>query len=152
MNQSPKKAQQFDLNLLMEVLIVLSVQVLLIYTWWLTGLPKFIDAGYATFFEEKFKDTFLATLPGGIRFQMWILGAAELVAGAIAVVALFKREAFSGALIWTRLSLAFSALTFCMLGFGLRWIKDHAGSGNIFYYMGAVGVLYLWIQSIEKNR
>lgn len=132
--------------------MILSVQLTLVYLWFLAAWPKLSDAGYMENFEKRFAESFLAALPGGMAPQVYFLGVLELAAGLLALVSLVKLEFLSNSYVWLQRCLALSALTFTALGFGLRVIRDHAGSGNIFFYLAGIVVFYLMTMKFSAEK
>lgn len=49
-----------------DKLMILAIQIIMTYTWVLSGWPKLTDSAYRENFEKRFNESFLATLPGGI--------------------------------------------------------------------------------------
>jgi uncharacterized membrane protein YphA (DoxX/SURF4 family) len=137
---------------LTSVVAILSIQLTLIYMWVLAGVVKFIDPDYQANFPKRFEGTLLESLPGGVPVQMYTIGLIELVAALLAAIGLLRLEALRGSARWTQLSLAVSALTFAMLGFGLRLIKDFAGSANIYFYLAGTIVFMIYIDRAVSDR
>jgi hypothetical protein len=119
--------------------------------WLLAGWPKLFDAEYASKFVTRFEGSFFMSLPGGMGPQIFFLGVLELVAAALIVASLFRREFLNFNFKWMNWALAISSITFVVLGFGLRVINDFNGFANIFFYLGATIVFYNFINYISKD-
>jgi hypothetical protein len=134
-----------------DKLMVLAIQIIMTYTWVLSGWPKLTDSGYRENFEKRFIESFLATLPGGISPQVFFLGTLQLLAAILFVVSIFKLEFRGGGYTWIKRGLATSALIFVFLGFGLRVIKDFQGFANIFFYLSGVVVFYVFVERLSSR-
>lgn len=127
-----------------ERIKLLPLIVTMAYTLGLPGWSKIFNASQSMgVYVGMFKDTFLATLPGGIPPFMYLLGALELVVLTLLLAGLFKGE-FLPKRQRTLLSWAMllGILTFVMLSFGMAVLVNYAGLMSLVFY--AVISLGFW--------
>lgn len=114
---------------------LLAINLLFLMVWGFTGLGK-IQSGVPSWFGDKFGATILARFPG-LTASFWLLAAAELLAFALALVALLRGE-FLGRRppTWLTVMLVWSLFVFIQLGFG-QWLTDEFnGTFQLFAYFG----------------
>ncbi len=112
---------------------LLAINLLYLMVWGFAGLGK-LQSGMPAWFGEKFGPTFLGTFPG-FTATFWLLTFAEIVAMALAAVALLRGE-FLGraAVLWLPASLVCSLFVFLMLGFGQWLTLEFNGAFQQFMY------------------
>jgi hypothetical protein len=129
---------------------LLPIYILFIYTWFLTGLGKLMGGQVPEGFTKRFEETFLSTFPG-IPVAFYQIALMEVAAGILFVVSLAKMEFLPGRKrTFFNWAIWMSLLTFAVLGFGLRLVRDNDGAANIFFYMGATVVLAMATLLEEK--
>ncbi|WP_418004141.1 hypothetical protein ACNO8X_03365 [Mycobacterium sp. PDNC021] len=130
-------------NKLLDVVLLLPIYAVIVYTFWLPGYEKlFVRGRTVPYYAGVFKDSILNRL-GVTDILITSMGVLELTIVVLAVISLLRREFLPGAsLPFFKLALFLSATAFAMLGFGLRLIQNHAGAANQFYYFG-FAVLFL---------
>lgn len=114
-------------------LTLLAINLLFLTVWGVTGFDK-IRKGIPSWFGEKFGNTWLATFPG-LTITFWTLAVSELLAFALALVALVRLE-FLGrrSPTWLASMLVWSLMVFVQLSLG-QWISsEFVGSHMIFMY------------------
>jgi hypothetical protein len=128
--------------LLVRSAALLAINLLFLMVWGFAGIDKLLH-GVPSWFEGKFGKTFLATFPG-LMATFWLLALSELLAFALAIVALVRIEFLRqrpaiflcGTLVW-------SLFVFLQLGFGLWLTGDFNGGFQQFmYFTGALVALY----------
>lgn len=132
-------------------IMVLSLQLTLGILWILAAIPKLTNAGYRESYNESFANTFLPSIPGGMLLQVYFIGVLELITAILAIVSLMHFEAIKENYIWLHRCLAMSAVTFTILGFGLRLKQDFAGSANIFFYLAGIFVFSIFLRQIQNK-
>lgn len=114
---------------------LLAINLLFLMVWGFTGLGK-VHGGVPSWFGDKFGATFLARFPG-LTVSFWLLAAAEVLAFALALVALFRGE-FLGRRqpTWLTVMLVWSLFVFVQLGFGQWLTAEYNGTFQLFAYFG----------------
>jgi hypothetical protein len=114
---------------------LLAINLLFLMVWGFTGVGKLLT-GVPTWFGDKFGPTFLARFPG-LTASFWLLAAAELLAFALALLALARGE-FLGRRAPTSLTLmlTWSLFVFIQLGFGQWLTAEYNGTFQLFAYFG----------------
>ncbi|CDO31770.1 hypothetical protein [Mycolicibacterium porcinum] len=140
------------INKLLDVLALLPIYAVIIYTFWLPGYEKLFDRDRTVpYYAGVFEDSILNRL-NLTNILITSMGVLELVIVVVAVVSLVRREFVPGAsLPFFKLALFLSATAFAMLGFGLRLIQNHAGTANQFYYFG-FAVFFLALVQYRESR
>lgn len=114
---------------------LLAINLLFLMVWGFTGLGK-VQSGVPSWFGDKFGTTILAKLPG-LPATFWLLAASELLAFALAVMALLRGEflcrrppaCLTATLVW-------SLFVFIQLGFGQWLTAEYNGTFQQFGYFG----------------
>lgn len=114
---------------------LLAINLLYLMVWGFTGLGK-IRSGMPSWFGDKFGATVLAKFPG-LTASFWLLTAAEVLAFALALVALLRGEflnrrfpaCLTAMLVW-------SLFVFIQLGFGQWLTAEYNGTFQLFAYFG----------------
>ena len=131
-------------------IIILPVYALFLYTWLLAGFGKLLGPGVPEFFTKTFGGTFLASFPG-LTFAFYQIAACELMAGALFLVSFVRGEFLDQKekplLRW---GLWMSLFNFAVLGFGMRLVQNFDEAGKLFYYFGAVAVVWLFVELVAK--
>ena len=114
---------------------LLAINLLFLMIWGFTGIGK-IRNGMPSWFNSKFGDTILARFPG-LTASFWLLATAELLAFALALVALLRGE-FLGRRppTWLTTMLVWSLFVFIQLGFGQWLTSDFNATFQLFTYFG----------------
>jgi len=114
---------------------LLAITLLYVMVWGFAGLGK-IQSGVPSWFGDKFGSTILAHFPG-LTATFWLLTAAELLAFALALVALLRGE-FLGRRppVWLTTMLVWSLFVFIQLGFGQWLTAEFNGAFQQFTYFG----------------
>ena len=114
---------------------LLAINLLFVMVWAFTGISK-VQSGVPSWFADKFGATMIAKFPG-LTASFWLLTAAELLALALAVVALLRGE-FLGRREPTFLTamLVWSLFVFIQLGFGQWLTSEFNGTFMLFAYFG----------------
>lgn len=115
--------------------VLLAINLLYLMVWGFTGLGK-IQSGVPSWFGDKFGATILSKFPG-LAASFWLLTAAELLAFALALVALLRGE-FLGRRppAWLTAMLVWSLFVFIQLGFGQWLTAEYNGTFQLFAYFG----------------
>jgi len=123
---------------------LLAINLLFLMVWGFTSLGKFIS-GKPPWFDDKFRETILAKVPG-LTPSFWLLAGAELVAFLMALGALgrgefLEKQARDPWLL--KLMLVWSLFVFVMLGFGQWLTSEFNGTAQLFsYFAGTVVCLH----------
>jgi len=114
---------------------LLAINLLFLMVWGFPGLGK-IQSGVPSWFGDKFGATILARFPG-LTASFWLLTVSELLAFALALVALLRGE-FLGRRppTWLTVMLVWSLFVFIQLGFGQWLTAEYNGTFQLFAYFG----------------
>jgi hypothetical protein len=114
---------------------LLAINLLFLMVWGFTGLGK-LQSGVPSWFGDKFGATILSRFPG-LTASFWLLAGAELLAFALALVALLRGE-FLGhrSPTWLATMLVWSLFVFIQLGFGQWLTAEYNGTFQLFAYFG----------------
>ncbi len=126
---------------------LLAINLLFLSIWGFAAVSKLLN-GIPPWFGDKFGKTFLATFPG-LAVTFWLLTASELLALALAVLALGRVEFLERRPItWLPVMVAWSLFVFLQLGFGLWLTHDFNGAFQQFmYFSGALIALQFAMSS-----
>jgi hypothetical protein len=114
----------------------LPVYGMLLFTMGLPGYTKIFNAAAVIpRYEQLFKDSFIANLPGGTPFMILMMGVFELLVALLLLASLFKGEfKVDKPKPILNLALLFAIVTFSMLCFGLMVINNYQGAINLVFY------------------
>lgn len=123
----------------------IAIQLLFLVTFGLTSLSKWIPGGVPEGFLERFGDTWMNLLPGGLAVPFYTIAVTETVAFVFFILSFFRLEWLkSSDKMYMRLGLILSLFIFVILTYGLRLVGDHGGAANTFFYFGVtLFALYL---------
>ena len=114
---------------------LLAINLLFLMVWGFAAFSK-VRQGLPAWFPTKFGPTLLGTFPG-VTATFWLLAAAEVLAFALAAVALARTEFLERRptvlLTWT---VTASLFVFVMLGFGQWLTLEFNGAFQQFMYFG----------------
>ena len=129
---------------------LLAINLLLVMVWGFAGTGKVID-GRPGWFAEKFGGTILAQFPG-LAASFWLLTAAEVGTGILAVGALVRRE-FLGQrpAAWLTAALVASLFVFVQLGFGQWLTHEFNATFQLFTYFGVTLVCLQYLQTCPSR-
>jgi hypothetical protein len=121
---------------------LLAINLLFLMVWGFAGIDKLLH-GPPTWFDGKFGKTFLASFPG-LTAAFWLLAISELLAFALAVVALVRIEFLTQRpAFFLVTTLTWSLFVFLQLGFGLWLTGDFNGGYQQFmYFSGTLVALH----------
>ncbi len=130
---------------------LLAINLLFLNIWGFAGISKVRD-GIPPWFGDKFGKTFFASFPG-LSATFWLLALSELLALALAVLALLSAEFLErrplkllpGALVW-------SLFVFLQLGFGQWLTNDFNGAFQHFVYFGVTVVALQFVMNMPPVR
>ncbi len=125
---------------------LLAINLLFLMVWGFTGVGKLLG-GVPSWFGDKFGSTILASFPG-LTAAFWLLTAAELLAFALALLALLRGE-FTGRRppTWLTAMLVWSLFVFVQLGFGQWLTAEYNGTFQLFAYFG---VTLIALQFVDR--
>jgi len=128
---------------------LLAINLLFLMVWGFTGIGK-IQSGVPSWFCDKFGATILARFPG-LTASFWLLTVSELLAFALALVALLRGEFLGGhPPVWRTTMLVWSFFVFIQLGFG-QWLTDEFnGTFQLFAYFGLSLVALQFVTSSAR--
>ena len=126
---------------------LLAINLVFLMMWGFAGVGK-VFSGVPSWFGEKFGSTILARFPG-LTASFWLLTAAELLAFALAFLALLRGE-FLGRRPPTGLTamLVWSLFVFIQLGFGQWLTAEYNGAFQLFAYFG---VTLIALQFVDRE-
>lgn len=128
----------------------IAVQLLYIMTFGLTSYSKWTEPVVPQHFIDRFSDTILFILPGGMFISYYTVAIAETVALVLFLFSVFKMEWKSESRkIYMQSGLVLSLFIFLILGFGLRLAGEHGGAANLFFYFG-ITLIALYV--VEKSK
>jgi hypothetical protein len=114
---------------------LLAINLLFLMVWGFTGLGK-LFSGPPSWFPDKFGQTVLARFPG-LTASFWLLALAELLAFALAAIALLRGEFINRRPpTWLTAMLTWSLFVFVQLGFGQWLTAEYNGTFQLFTYFG----------------
>lgn len=135
--------------LLVRSAALLAINLLFLMVWGFAGISKVID-GTPPWFDGKFGRTFLATFPG-LTATFWLLAISELLAFALAIVALVRIEFLrQRPAIFLCATLAWSLFVFLQLGFGQWLTADFNGAFQQFMYFTGTLVALRFAQAAAR--
>lgn len=123
-------------NSVLEKIKLLPIFAILIYTMGQPGLQKILNATEVMpRYVNMFKDSVLASMPGGIEPMIYFLGIAETIVPILLIVALLRKEFLPNMTkTYFGWGLLVSAFTFVILSFGLGVILNLPGATNLVFY------------------
>lgn len=128
----------------------IAIQVLYLTTFGLASLAKWRPIGIPEGFIDRFGETWLGTLPGGLFLPYYTIAVSETLIFAFFLLSIGRLEwVKSSDKMYLRLGLILSLFVFVILAFGLRLVGDFGGTANTFFYFG-VTLFALYI--CEKDR
>jgi len=129
---------------------LLAINLLFLMVWGFSGLGK-IQSGVPSWFGDKFGATLLARFPG-LTASFWLLTVAELLAFALALVALLRGE-FLGRCtpLWLTTMLVWSLFVFIQLGFGQWLTADYNATFQLFAYFGVTLIALQFVTSTSAR-
>lgn len=114
---------------------LLAINLLYLMVWGFTGIGK-IQSGVPSWFGDKFGATLLAKFPG-LAASFWMLTVSEVLALALALVALVRGEFLARrAPVFLAAMLVWSLFVFIQLGFGQWLTAEYNGTFQQFVYFG----------------
>lgn len=121
----------------------------LFYTMGLPGWAKiFGGPEVTTRYATLFKDSFIASLPGGTSLMIIILGILELLIPVLLIISLLKGEwRQKASKRWLNHALLVTILTFTMLCFGLTVLLNFAGSANLVFYAIFTFLMFIYVNN-----
>lgn len=133
-----KETSTFDLK-------YIAVQVLYLVTFGLTSLAKWKPRGIPEGFVNRFGDTWMSTLPGGLFIPYYTIAVSETLIFVFFLLSVSRIEwVKSSDKMYMRLGLLLSLFVFAILAYGLRLIGEFGGTANAFFYFGVTLIaLYL---------
>ena len=124
---------------------LLAINLLFLSIWGFAAIGKLMD-GMPSWFGTKFGKTFLSSFPG-LTVTFWLLAISELLAFALAVIALFGAEFVEcKPLRFLPVALAWSLFVFVQLGFGLWLTNDFNGAFQQFMYFSGTLVALQFVR------
>ena len=125
---------------------LLAINLLFLSVWGFAAVGKLVD-GIPPWFGDKFGKTFLAAFPG-LTATFWLLAVSELLALALAVLALMRAEflerksmkCLPAMLVW-------SLFVFVQLGFGQWLTREFNGAFQQFMYFTGTLLALQFVQS-----
>ncbi len=130
---------------------LLAINLLFLMVWGFAGVAKVVS-GMPSWFGDKFGSTFLAKFPG-LTVTFWLLTTAELLALALALLALLRGE-FAGrsSLIGLKAMLVWSLFVFIQLGFGQWLTNEFNGAFQLFAYSGVTLIALQYVDGLSPTR
>lgn len=117
--------------------------------WGFAAIGKVRD-GVPPWFDGKFGNTFLAKFPG-LATTFWLLAISELLAFALAVVALLRIEFLrQRPAVFLSATLGWSLFVFLQLGFGQWLTKEFNGAFQQFMYFTGTLIALQFAQTALK--
>ena len=124
---------------------LLAIDLLFVMIWGFAGAGKLID-GVPPWFGDKFGKTFFASFPG-LTATFWLLTISELLALALAVVALLRLEFLrQSTATFLSATLVWSLFVFLQLGFGQWLTGEFTGGFQQFMYFSGTLLAFQFIQ------
>lgn len=112
---------------------LLAINFLFLMVWGFTGLGKLIS-GVPSWFGDKFGKTILASFPG-LTATFWLLAISEVLAFALAAVALVRGEFLERrAPAFLQTMLVWSLFVFVQLALGQWLTAEYNGTQQLFMY------------------
>ena len=138
-----------NVQLFIRSAALLAINLLFLMVWGFAGISKVMD-GVPSWFDGKFGKTFLASFPG-LTATFWLLTISELLAFALAGVALVRIEFLrQRPAVFLCATLAWSLFVFLQLGFG-QWLTSDFNGGfqQFMYFTGTLVALHV-AQSVGR--
>lgn len=125
-----KKTTLFDLKFI-------AIQAILIVTFGLASMNKWMTSGLPDDFISQFGDTWLNIFPWGLSLTYYFLALLEGTAFVLFIISAAKMEWLKNSdKIYLRLGLLLSMFIFIVLSYGLRLTEQFGGTANAFFYFG----------------
>lgn len=123
----------------------IGIQFLYLVTFGLASLDKWTPVQIPDGFTNRFGDTWMALLPGGLALPYYTIAISETLIFVLFFLSLFRLEWLKGSdKMYMRLGLILSLFVFVTLSYGLRLTGDFDGTANAFFYFGVtLFALYL---------
>jgi hypothetical protein len=119
----------------------------------IAGVHKIFGDFPPTWFYEKFKDTFLNWIPGGLWFCFTVIVLLELAIAVLFSMALIKGEfKRKGESTFSNYGFFASLGLFVILFFGSFLVQDYDNGFNDFVYFGLTVFLMKYFQNPEENN
>ncbi len=136
------------MKFIIQTVIFAAIYFIYLSTFLTVSIQK-IKSGPQDWFLKQFNGTIIEKLPGGAKFGFWFITILETSVSIFLILALFNGEwtLTKAHLFWLPLGISVAALTFSLLGFGLRISNDFQGASNLFSYFGASIVVLIFLQS-----
>ena len=80
-------------------IVLLTITLVLLYTWAITGLGKVLGGAVPAGFQERFQDSFIAVFPG-TSIAFWSIALGESLVAALALLSLIRLEFWHGKTTW----------------------------------------------------
>jgi hypothetical protein len=117
-----------------------------------TGIHKILGPFPPNWFREKFSDSIIGWVPGGIELSFGIIVFLELAIAGLFTIALIKREfAIGTPKIYSQLGFYFSLLLFLILFFGSFLIQNYDNGFFDFVYFGVTLYLMRYFMKLETE-
>lgn len=134
-----------NLSALSRPSALLAINLLFVMIWGFAGVGKLID-GVPPWFGDKFGKTFFSSFPG-LTATFWLLTISELLALALAVVALLRLEFLrQSTATFLSATLVWSLFVFLQLGFGQWLTGEFTGGFQQFMYFSGTLLALQFIQ------
>lgn len=132
----------------------LAIQLLILMTFGLASLSKWNNGGIPESFSDRFGETWMASLPGGLFIPFYSIVLLETAVTFIIIVSLARTEWLAKSnKLFLRMALVLSLFVFVMLGYGLRLTGDFGGAANLFFYFGTTLVALFVVEAqLKENR
>ena len=132
----------------------IAIQLLFLMTFGLASLGKWRNGGIPESFSNRFGETWMASLPGGLFIPFYSIALVETAIALLMIVSLVRTEWLAKSnKLFLRIALVLSLFVFVMLGYGLRLTGDFGGAANLFFYFGATLVALFVVEAqLKENR
>ena len=124
--------------------ILIPIYIVEIYTWLMAGGEKILGPVPENF-SKAFGGTFLSVFPG-LTITYYQIAIMEIFTALLFMASLMRCEFFNGQprplLNW---GMWLATLNFAMLGFGMRLVGNYQGAADLFFYLGANLVIWIFI-------
>lgn len=131
----------------------IAIQLLIMVTFGLAVLTKWMAGGVPGSFADQFGDTWMGLFPGGLFLTFYTIVIAETLVFLLAAASFLRGEWLAyGKAPLLRFSLVLSLFIFVVLGYGLRLTGQFGGAANAYFYFGATLVALWYTEQMASTQ
>lgn len=130
----------------------IAIQLLLIVTFGLASLEKWVARTVPSDFIAEFSDTWLNLIPGSLVMAFYMIATLEATAFVMFIISVAKTEWLSASnKVYLKTGLILTLFMFVIFSFGLRLTDQPGETANVFLYFGVL-LFALFLAERESVR